>query len=45
MYLEGFLVRVGFMKCRDEKTDSRETTSPMADRCLVGFLAVALGVV
>lgn len=26
-------------------TDSRETTSPIADRCLVGFLVADLGVV
>ena len=30
---------------KGRNADSRETTSPMAERCLVGFLASALGVV
>lgn len=39
-------IEVSYQICVSRSgTCSRETTSPMADRCLVGFLAAALGVV
>lgn len=44
VYLE---ISVSFLAvaCETGYTNSRETTSPIAERCLVGFFGAAFGVV